>query len=108
MLAETPTTSEELPAESRSEKRRTKFRPLERERERAQLEKEKRDLEHKEAEEKRQEQRRKRAEYQKFRKSVEKARRPDKKGQRRLGRECKLLPRMVETLLQRLDGNAPG
>ena len=107
MLAETPTTSEVLPVEDRSQKRRSKFRPLERERERAQLEKENRNLAQREAEEKRQEQLRRRADYQKSRKSIEKARRPDKNGQRRLGRECKLLPKMVETLLQRLDGNAP-
>ena len=102
MLAQPDTTSDPLPEINKNKKRNAKPRPLEKEHRQAQLEKERRDLEYSVAQEKQQERKRKQEEYQRFRKSVEKARRPDKNGQRRLGRECKLLPQMVEGLLKRL------
>ena len=50
-----------------------------------------------------QQRRLKQEERQKLRRSIEKARRPDRKGQRRLGRESKLLPKMVENLFEKLE-----
>lgn len=44
-----------------------------------------------------------RQESERIRKGVDRARRPDMHGQRRLGRESKFLPKMVENLLSRLE-----
>ena len=44
-----------------------------------------------------------REEHDRFRKAMDKARKPGRDGQRRLGRESRLLPQMVENLLGRLQ-----
>ena len=45
----------------------------------------------------------KREKRRRFHRSLQRARRPDRNGQRKLGRESKLLPQMVEGLFDRLD-----
>ena len=62
-------------------------------------ERERRETEIEEANQKRQ---MKREEHEQFRKAMDRARKPGRDGQRRLGRESKLLPQMVENLLERL------
>ena len=96
--------AEENKAEPSSSKRSTsKPKPFRKEIERAQRAKEERKRRQKEFEEMQQQKQRRYEERAKFRKAVEKARRPDHKGQRRLGRESKLLPGMVENLIKKLD-----
>lgn len=62
-----------------------------------------RERERREVEDPRREQELKRQERDHFRKAMGRARKPGRDGQRRLGRESKLLPKMVEHLLEKLN-----
>ena len=103
MLAQSEPT-ESPPADVRARaKPNSKPVPFRKEYALAQKQKEDRERRRKEIEENQRQKQRKQEERERFRASIEKARRPDKKGQRRLGRESKLLPKMVEQLFERLE-----
>ena len=81
---------------------RSKPAPFEREFSRACQRKDEQERRKKEIEEADRRRQARREEHLKFRKALENARKPDRNGQRKLGRESKLLPKMVENLLERL------
>ena len=81
---------------------RHKPAPFEKEFSQAKRRKEEQERRNREIEEANRRRQSRREEHQRFRKALEKARQPDRNGQRRLGRESKLLPQMVESLLERL------
>ena len=74
----------------------------------AQQRKEERDRRQQAFEEANRQRQTRREDSEKFRKQLDKARRPGRDGQRRLGRESKFLPNMVENLLKKLDEQKNG
>ena len=99
-----PSENEDRPVELKPQKRsRNKPTPFQKESTLAQRRNEERERKRREIEEVEAQKAIRRGEREKFLKSLQKARRPDRKGQRKLGRESKLLPRMVEGLFHRLE-----
>ena len=83
--------------------KKPKSEPFRKEAAHSQQRREERERKQKEHEEKTRRDRGRREENVRLRRGIDKARRPEKNGQRRLGRESKFLPKMVENLLQRLE-----
>ena len=77
--------------------------PFNREAKESQQRREEQERKQEEFEERNQQINARREERERLRRGLDRARRPDKHGQRRLGRESKFLPKMVENLLQRLE-----
>ena len=77
--------------------------PFNREAKESQRRREEQERKQQEFEERNQQINARREERERLRRGLDRARRPDKHGQRRLGRESKFLPKMVENLLQRLE-----
>ncbi|MDI1485350.1 MAG: hypothetical protein OHK93_000487 [Ramalina farinacea] len=83
--------------------KKPKALPFKKEAQESQQRREEQERKQKEFEERSQQVNERREERERLRRGVDRARRPDKHGQRRLGRESKFLPKMVENLLQRLE-----
>ena len=83
--------------------KRPRATPFKREAQESRQRQEEQERKQKELEEMNQQIQAKREERELLRRGLDRARKPDKYGQRRLGRESKFLPKMVENLLQRLE-----
>ncbi|KAG8526480.1 uncharacterized protein KY384_008680 [Bacidia gigantensis] len=103
MLAEGEGEKQRFETLQQTKRTRPKPEPFQKEFSEANIRKETRERRREEIDRRLQEREVKRAEHEKFRRAVQKARQPGRNGQRRLGRECKLLPQMVENLMGKLQ-----
>ena len=103
-MLDQPEAVQEPPARSQQRRPpRPKTAPFQKEYLQAQRRREEQEQRHKAFEEAKRQKQIKREQSENFRRQLDRARRPGRDGQRRLGRESKFLPGMVENLFKKLE-----